>query len=195
MYYSIYNDKRFDTKKIFFKNLIKSYHFSSAVRTPPNKYHINFIGELKMRQEPHFDILFASSMKQSDFSVNVKNKLKHKNKIKIKASLLPKLLLNKKDIINNMNNKSNQCIFTNRILNNDSNTGIVDLNFPYCKPKLKNSKSNVILRNKYINIKNKYLNLKNIGNNNNNMKSNRLFLKTLSNFHQIINKINKNKFM
>ena len=194
MYCSIYNDKRFDTKKIFLKNLIKSYHFSSAVRTPPNEYHINFIGELKNRQEPHFDILFASSMKQSDFSVNVKNKLKHKSRIKIKASLLPKLLLNKKDIINNMKNNNNKTIFTNRILNNDGNIGIVDLNFPDSQPKLKNSKSNVILRNKYNNIKKKYLNLKNIGNNNN-MKSNRLFLKTLSNFHQIINKINKDKII
>ena len=193
MYCSIYNDKRFDTKKIFIKNLIKSSHFSSSVRTPPNKYHINYIGELKMRQEPHFDILFTSSIKQSDFSTNVK-KMKHRNIIKIKSSLLPKLLLNKNNIINNTNTNNDKCIFTNRILNNENNIGIIDLNFPYCKSKLKNSKSNVILRNNKNNLKNKYLNLKNIENNNN-KKSNRLFLKTLSNFHQIINKIEKDKIV
>ena len=189
MYCSIYNDKKFETKKLFFKNLIKSYHFSSSVRTPPNKYHINFIGELNIRQKPHFDTLFTSQMKNShnsNFTTKKNNNFSYKKRKKIKASLLPKLLINNN--INNINSNKNKCVFTNRILNNED-IGIIDLNFPYCKPKLKTSKSNIIIKNKY-NIKNKYLNLKN-NDKTGNKKSNRLFFKSLSNFHQIINKIKK----
>ena len=202
MYFSLYNDNKFDTKNLFFKNLIKSPHTSITVRTPPNKFHTNFIGELNIRKKP---ILFYNSFKSFPSPlINCKNNNKYSSKIKIKAKSynLPKLL-----IANNNNSKYNKKINTDKNIylkrseyfstNNLYNNGmIIDLNFPYCNSILKTSKSNYNIHNKY-KIKNKALktikidNINNINNNINNKSPKRLFFKSFSNFHEIIKKIKK----
>ena len=189
MYFSIYNDNKFNTDKLFLKNLINSYHFSTTVRTPPNNYHNNFIGELKVRKKPKFDILFTNSLKKSQSSlIKNKNDFSKNKKIKRKTSDLPKLLTNNNIIKNYKSSKKDKCLLTNEILTNGIDMGIINLHFPYCKPKLKNSNSNIFINNKY---KGKCLSTNNTKKRN--FKRHRLFLKSLSNFHQIINKSNINK--
>ena len=187
MYFSIYNDKKFDISKLFFHNLINSYHFSNTVRTPPNRYKNYFMGELKGSKKPN--IIFHDILKKSQ-STSFKHKKAlsfNKRLIRNKGADLPKLLLGNRNINNYTYKKKNKCILTNEILNNGNDMGIINLNFPYCKPKLKYSNSNL-----YINNRNKY---RYISTNNvkkeNYQKSNRLFMKSLSNFHQIINKSRK----
>ena len=197
MYFSIYNDNKFDTKNLFYKNLIKSPHSSITVRTPPNKFHINFIGELKFRKKPQFDILFYNSLKNTPSTlINDKNNNKYTPKIKTKSYNLPKLLIannNNNKYINKKNNtdkniylnlKRNTYLSTNNLYNSGM---IIDLNFPYCSPMLKTSKSNYNLYNKN-KIKKKALKKINIENINN-KKPHRLFFKSFSNFHQIIKRI------
>ena len=194
MYSSIYNDNRFDTNKLFLKNLIKLYHFSSTVRTPPNKYTNHFIGELKYRKKPNFDIFLPKSSKRYFSTLyNEKNNDSVKTNLKTKSSKLPKIIINNNFIKNNINPKNNNFLISNEIINNGVELGIIDLNFPYCKPKLKNSKSNIII-NRKIKYKNKALNTINTDKTKIFKKPNRLFMKSLSNFHQIIKRIKKEKF-
>ena len=190
MFSSIYNDNIFDTNKLFFKNLIKLYHFSSTVRTPPNNYQNNFIGELKFRKKPNYDLLLTNSFNKASSSLfNYKIKKLPNKIVKVKSYNLPKLLIANNNINNYNYSKSNKFFLTNNYFKKVSRLGIIDLNFPYCKSKLKASKSNVILSNKN-KIKKRFLNT--INNDKiNYKKSHRLFFKSLSNFHQIIKKINK----
>ena len=88
MYSSIYNDKRIDTKKFFYKNLISSYHFSSTVRTPPNEYKNNFVGELKKHIKPKFDLTTIYINKKSPiYSINFKSENSHKKQLKSKKKI------------------------------------------------------------------------------------------------------------
>ena len=187
MYSSIYNDKRIDTKKFFYKNLIRSYHFSSTVRTPPNEYRNNFVGELKKHIIPKFDLTtIYANKKSSIYSINCKSENSPKKQLKQNKKSLPKLLINNNIINNSINFKKKKYILTTdgiHIGNVGVGIGIVDLNFPYCKPKLKSSNTNVTLRYKCKNFnsnKNDLINLK---------KSERLFIKSLANIHQMLNKI------
>ena len=187
MYSSIYNDKRIDTKKFFYKNLISSYHFSSTVRTPPNEYRNNFVGELKKHIKPKFDFSTIFINKKSRiYSINCKSENSPKRKIFPKKNSLPKLLINNNMINNSINFKKKKYILTTdgiHIGNPGVGIGIVDLNFPYCKPKLKCSHTNLNIRYKCKNLtsnKNDLVNLK---------KSERLFIKSLTNIHQMLNKI------
>ena len=192
MYSSIYNDNRFDTKKLFFKNLIKLYHFSSTVRTPPNKYTNNFIGELKSRKNLHFDIFLPRTIKTCSSTLyNEKNNNSVRRILNKKSPDLPKLIINNNVIKNSINSKNNNFLISNQIINNGAELGIIDLNFPYCKPKLKYSKSNVILNQRF-KYKNKGLNTINTDKVNL-KKPHRLFMKSLSNFQQIIKKSKKIK--
>lgn len=203
MYFSLYNDNKFDTKSLFYKNLIKSPHSSTTVRTPPNKFHINFIGELKFRKKPQFDNLFYNSYKNIPSTlITYKNNNQYSSKKIFKTKLynLPKLIITKNNSTSNYNKKNNinkniylkakEYFSKNNLYNNE---GIIDLNFPYCKPLLKTSKSNYNIHNKYKN-KNK-LALNNLNTINteriNFKKQNRLFFKSFSNFHEIIKKIKK----
>ena len=187
MYSSIYNDKRIDTKKFFYKNLISSYHFSSTVRTPPNEYRNNFVGELKKHIKPKFDFSTIFINKKSRiYSINCKSENSPKRKLFPKKNSLPKLLINNNMINNSINFKKKKYIFTTyciHIGNTGVGIGIVDLNFPYCKPKLKCSHTNLNIRykcKKFTSNKNDLVNLK---------KSERLFIKSLTNIHQMLNKI------
>ena len=193
MYFSIYNDKKFDISKIFLKNLINSYHFSNTVRTPPNRYQNNFIGELKGSKKPAHDTLFWSTIKKHKSSSSFRHKncfSFNKRLTKKKVSDIPSLLSNNNNINYKTNKRKNKCILTNEILNKDNDNngndiGIINLIFPYCKPKLKYSHSNIYIKNKNKNKnKNKFLR----STYNINKTQNRLFMKSLSNFHQIINK-------
>ena len=112
MYSSIYNDKRIDTKTFFYKNLISSYHFSSTVRTPPNEYRNNFVGELKKHIKPKFDLTtIYSNKKYPNYSINYKNENSSKRKMKPKKKSLPKLLINNNVIHNSINFKDNRNCF------------------------------------------------------------------------------------
>ena len=186
MYSSIYNDKRIDTKKFFYENLINSNRFSSTIRATPNKYSKTFIGELNSRMEPKFGIYSKYNNKKS-FNYKLNNSI---SKItKNKKLNLPKLLINN-NMLNNLINNKKKKLLSNDGLNTDVSIGIVDLNFPYCKPILKNSNTNPYFNLKH---KNKYLN-----NNNDKIidfkKSKRLFHKSLANIHQIINKTKDCKY-
>jgi hypothetical protein len=187
MYSSIYNDKRIDTKKFFYKNLISSYHFSSTVRTPPNEYKNNFVGELKKHIKPKFDLTTIYINKKSPiYSINCKSENSLKRILKPKKKSLPKLLINNNIINNSINFKKKKYILTTHGIhlgNTGVGIGIVDLNFPYCKPKLKCSNTNLNIRYKFKNLNSNKTDLVNL------KKSERLFIKSLTNIHQMLNKI------
>lgn len=181
MYSSIYNGNKLETKNIINENLLNYYHFSSTVRIPPNRYSNTFIGELKKRIKPKFN---TSSIYFNKKNTKDKSDFSDKKNKKEKKILLPKLLLNKNMINNNINLKKKKFLLSNDCLNVGVNIEVVDLNFPYCKPNLRFSNSNLALnykeKSKYLNNKGKEkLNLK---------KTHRLFAKSLANIHQIINK-------
>ena len=187
MHFSYYDNNKFDRNTLFFENLKKLPHFFSTVRTPPNKYHYNFIGELKSRNKPYYDTLFTNSFQKSP-TIIISDKILyiHRKKIKQKSYNLPKIFITNHNYNSNNQNK-NKIFFKNEINNGGDELGFINLNFPYCKPMLKTSKTNVFINKKY-KLKNKGLNTVNIEKNDN-KKGHRLFFKSFSNFHQIIKKI------
>ena len=181
MYSSIYNGKKLETKHLIYTNSIRYYHFSTTVRTPPNKYTNIFIGELKKHIKPKFD---ATSINFYKKNIKDKSDISTKKNLKDEKISLPIILLNKNNANNNISLKKKKVLLSNDCLNSKIGNGIIDLNFPYCKPNLRISNSNLDLiykdKNKYLNNnENKKLNLK---------KTYRLYNKSLTNIHQIINK-------
>ena len=187
MHFSLYNNNKFDRNTLFLENLKRLPHFFSTVRTPPNQYHINFIGELKSRNRPYFYTLFTSSYLQTTTTIfNDKILFSHRKKIKPKINNFPKIFVTNNNY-NKINSKKNKCFEKKEIYHGSDELGFINLNFPYCKPMLRTSKSNVVINKKY-KLKKKGLNIANIEKSNRNNKY-RLFYKSFSNFHQIIKKI------
>ncbi len=193
MQYSIYNDNIIKTKSFIIKNLMKSSHFPSTIRPTPNCFKNFFIGELTKRKKPQFDSIITTD------SINIKknktlnnfryNTEGHKIKIKKfnpKSMNFPSLFNNKTEkkkyrerpykyniklIKNNLQHKFNLCC--------------KELNFPYKKPTLNNP--NIINYNNFL-----------IKNNNNfdtiqNSIKKRLFLKSFTKLHLLINKSQNDK--
>ena len=188
MHFSFYNNNnKFDRNTLFLENLKRLPLFFSTVRTPPNQYHSNFIGELKSRNRPYFNTLYTSSYLKTPTTIfNDKILFSHRKKIKPKVNNFPKIFITNNNY-NKINSKKNKSIGKNEIYHGNNELGFINLNFPYCKPTLRVSKSNVVINKKY-KLKKKGLNIANIEKSDN-KKSNRLFYKSFSNFHQIIKKI------
>ena len=199
MHYSIYNDNKISTSKFMINNLLKSSHFPSCVRTPPNKYKNYFIGELVHRVEPRFDskeIDFPSDLPKSktlnNFRYKTSNKISFK-KYKCKSNKknnFPKLIkrtFNNRSI-NGWTNTKNIKLVKNNTNENDHNfydLYIKDLDFPYCKPKYHNP----FIINYRMLLSNKNKNFKTIQNS----RRKRTFYKYFNKLHLLMDKANNEK--
>ena len=192
MHFSIYNDNQIKTSKFIFENLIKNAHFPSTVRTPPNRFKNYFIGELTHRIKPQFDSIETTS------SITLpKNKtlniLKYSSSQKIKVKKY-RCNSNNFPILTHKykHNKSNMSTNTRNIKlvkMNEKYTFDVylkELNFPYCKPKLFNN-PNIINYKKFLIHRNKDLNTIQ------NHRKKRLFLKSFTKLHLLIDKSKNEK--
>ena len=192
MYFSIYNDNKISTSKFITDNLIKSVHFPSTVRTPPNRLKNYFIGELTHRTKPKFDSIettcwvnIQKNKTLNNYRYNHSNKIKTK-KYKCKSLNFPRLThrtLPSRCINGWTNTKNIKLIKENNKYTYD--IYVKDLNFPYCKPKLLNP--NIINYNKLF-IPNKK-NLETIKSN----RRKRLFLKSFTKMRLLINKSNSHR--
>ena len=192
MHYSIYHDNIISTSRFITENLIKSAHFPSTVRTTPNRFKNYFIGELTHRIKPHFDSIETTSSGILPKSKTLNNFRYHYSyKIKVKKNDctftdFPKLIhrtLPSKSINGWTTTKNIRLVKNNDKYNFD--IYYKELVFPYCKPKVINH--NIINYNKLVIPKNK--NFETIRNN----KRKRLFLKSLTKLHLLINKSNEIK--
>ena len=188
---SIYNDNKISTSKFIFNNLLKSSHFPSSVRTPPNRFKNYFIGELTHRVEPHFDSIEINIPKTlpkmktlNNFRYKTSDIIKVK-KIKCISKHFPKLInrtLNNRSI-NGWTNTKNIKLTKNNINENDYkyyDIYLKELDFPYCKPKLHNPN--------IINYKNLLLNKKKNLNTIQKNKKKRLFYKYFNKLHLLLDK-------
>ena len=145
MQYSIYNDNIIKTNSFLTDNLIRSSHFPSTVRTPPNRLKYYFIGELTKRIKPQFDsnittpsIKMTKNKTLNNFRYNDSHKIKVK-KYNPKSTIFPSLF-NKYMENRNFNEwpyKRNIKLVKNNI-KHKYNLCCKELNFPYNKPKLCN---------------------------------------------------------
>lgn len=188
MYYSIYNDNKINTNTFYTENLIKLVHFPSTVRTPPNRLKNYFIGELTKKIKPQFDSIITTSSitlpKNKTFHNfrynNSSHKIKQK-KFNFKSDNFPLLihrsLPNKS--INGWSNTKNIKIVKNDY-KNKYDLYYKEIIFPYNKPKILNP--NIINYNKSMIYKNPSFNT--IKNN----RKKRLFLKSFTRLHLLIDK-------
>ena len=156
------------------------------MRTPPNRFKNYFIGELTHRIKPQFDSIETTSSITLPKNKTINN-LRYNNsskikvmKFKCKPNYFPSLIHRTIPIKSGIWTKTRNIKLIKN--NNRYNFDIFfkELNFPYCKPKLINS--NIINYNKCLIHKNEGLNT--IKNN----RKKRLFLKSLTKLHDLIDK-------
>ena len=194
MQYSIYNDNIIKTKSFITKNLLKSSHFPSTVRSTPNSFKNYFIGELTKRIKPHFDsnITTTSISIQKNKTINNFRYNNDSHKIKVKK-YNPKSYNNFTSLINNKieRRKYNEWPYKRNIklvknnLKHKYNLSYKELIFSYNKPKLINP--NIINYNNILIKKNE-----NFDSVQNSAKK-RLFLKSFSKLQLLINKSQNDK--
>ena len=192
MQYSIYNDNMIKTNSFLTDNLIRSSHFPSTVRTPPNRLKYYFIGELTKRIKPQFDsIITTPSIKMTKNKTLNNFRYNDSHKIKVKKynpkstkfpSLFNKHMENRK--FNEWPYKRNIKLVKNNI-KHKYNLCCKELNFPYNKPKLCNP--NIINYNNCLIKKNDDFDKIQ------NSRKNRLFLKSFTKLHLLIDKSKNEK--
>ncbi len=193
MQYSIYNDNIIKTKSFLTKNLMKSSHFPSTIRSTPNCFKKYFIGELTKRIKPQFDNIITTDsidIKKNktfnNFRYNTENHKIRVKKYNPKSINFPFLFNNKTERkkYSEKTYKKNIKLVKNK-LKNKFNLCCKELNFPYTKPKLNNP--NIINYNNF-SIKNN----DNFDKIQNNIRK-RLFLKSFAKLHLLINKSQNDK--
>ena len=183
MYFSLYNNRYINTDKFFYKNLIKLPHFSCLVRTPPNKYIKNFIGELNHKSKPISEYDVISLPEDKTVSTKASRK-RNKHSYSIRLGILPRVNANRTSYEFYKGGKCDKGIFSKKKYHIEKRKKFLNIDFPYSMPKIKLEKNILFTKkNKAEKVDiSKYNNAKNV---------NRLYLTTISNFHKLINQIDK----
>ena len=193
MYYSIYNDNKINTNTFYTENLIKYVHFPSTVRTPPNRLKNYFIGELSKKIQPQFDSIKTTASVNLPQNKTLKNfkyniipcKIKQKN-FDFKSDNFPSLIhksLPNKSINGWSNTKHIKLVKNNYKYKHD--LYYKELIFPYNKPK--------IINPNIINYKKFMVHKKQNFNTTQNNRKKRLFLKSFTKLHLLIDKSRNDK--